>query len=149
MLLFYLSLPFYLKTQIFCSGLFRTTPKYIMTKFRDAKIDIFDIIEKKLILCVLEMSALGTTLMNVSIYGDKFPIRWNNISLYNAYILLKNLNFPMFSVLSLSWWCWQTLGKTYGHRYQNGLLISNSFAFMKTKSCKQHALLVQRLTLVI
>ena len=75
MLLFYLSLPFYLKTQIFCSGLFRTTPKYILTKFGDAKIDIFDIIEKKLILCVLEMSALGTTLMNVSIYGDKFPIR--------------------------------------------------------------------------
>ena len=149
MLLFYLSLPFYLKTQIFCSGRFRTTPKYILTKFRDAKIDIFDIIEKKLILCVLEMSALGTTLMNVSIYGDKFPIRWNKISMYNAYILLKNLNFLMFSVLSLSWWCWPTLGETYGHRFQNGLLISNSFAFMKTKSCKQHALLVQRLTLVI
>ena len=66
MLLFYLSLPFYLKTQIFCSGLFRTTPKYILTKFRDAKIDIFDIIEKNVILCVLEMSALGTTLMTVS-----------------------------------------------------------------------------------
>ena len=30
---------------------FCTTPKYILTKFRDAKIDIFDIIEKCDILC--------------------------------------------------------------------------------------------------
>ena len=68
MLLFYLSLPFYLKkTPIFCTGWFRTTPKYILTKFWDAKIDIFDIIEKNVILCVLEMSALGTTLITVSI----------------------------------------------------------------------------------
>ena len=68
MLLFYLSLPFYLKkTPIFCTGWFRTTPKYILTKFRDAKIDIFDVIEKNVIFCVLEMSALGTTLMTVSI----------------------------------------------------------------------------------
>ena len=68
MLLFYLSLPFYLKkTPIFCTGWFRTTPKYILTKFRDAKIDIFDIIQKNVILCVLEMSALGTTMMTVSV----------------------------------------------------------------------------------
>ena len=43
-----------------------TTPKYILTKFWDAKIDIFDIIENNVILCVFEMSALGTTLMTVS-----------------------------------------------------------------------------------
>ena len=52
MLLFYLSLPFYLKkTPIFCTGWFRTTPKYILTKFWDAKIGIFDIIEKNVIVC--------------------------------------------------------------------------------------------------
>ena len=69
MLLFYVSLPFYLKNSNFgCgTGWFCTTPKYILTKFRDPKIDIFDIIEKNVILCVLEMSALGTALMNVSI----------------------------------------------------------------------------------
>ena len=57
------------------------TPKYILTKFWDAKIDIFDIIENNVILCVFEMSALGTTLMTVSIYillqnnhlGNIFP----------------------------------------------------------------------------
>ena len=38
-----------------------------MTKFRDTKIDIFDIIEKNVILCVLEMSAFGTTLMAMSL----------------------------------------------------------------------------------
>ena len=49
MLLFHLSLPFYLKNSNYgCgTGWFCTTPKYILTKFRDAKIDIFDIIEKK------------------------------------------------------------------------------------------------------
>ena len=55
------------KTPIFCTGWFRTIPKYILTKFRDAKIDIFDIIEKNVTLRVLEMPALGTTLMTVSI----------------------------------------------------------------------------------
>ena len=67
MLLFYFSLPFYRKSSIFCTGWFRTTPKYILTKFSDAKIDILDIIEKNVILCILEMSALGATLMTVSI----------------------------------------------------------------------------------
>ena len=67
MLLFHLSLSFYLKNSNFCTGWFRTTPKYILTKFRDAKIDIFDINENNVIFCVLEMSALGTTLMTVSL----------------------------------------------------------------------------------
>ena len=67
MLLFYLSLPFYLKNSTFCAGWFCITPKYILTKFRNVKIDIFDIIEKSVILCVLEMSALGATLMTVSL----------------------------------------------------------------------------------
>ena len=62
MLLFYLSLPFYLKSSNFLYWMVPYTPKYILTKFWDAKIDIFDIIEKNVILCVLEMSALGTTL---------------------------------------------------------------------------------------
>ena len=61
MLLFHLSLSF-------STGWFCTTPKYILTKFRDAKIDLFDIIEKNMILCVLEISALGTTLMTVSLH---------------------------------------------------------------------------------
>ena len=47
MLLFYLSLPFYQKTPIFCTEWSRTTPKYILIKCWDAKIDIFDIVEKK------------------------------------------------------------------------------------------------------
>ena len=53
------------------------------------------------------------------------------------------LNFAMFLVLLLSSWWEQTLGKPYGLRCQNRVLVSDSFAFTKTKSCKQHALLVQ------
>ena len=63
----HLSRPFYLKNPAFCSGWFDTTPIYILTKFWDAKTDIFDIIEKNVILCVLEMPALDTTSMTVSI----------------------------------------------------------------------------------
>ena len=32
-----------------------------------------------------------------------------------------------------SWWQ-QLLGKTYGVRYQNGAMVSDVFAFRKTKS---------------
>ena len=67
MLLFYLSLTFYIKNSNFLTGWSLTTPKYILIKFWDVKVDIFDIIEKNVILCFLEMSALGTTLMTVSI----------------------------------------------------------------------------------
>ena len=56
-------------------GWFSIPPKYILTKFRDAKLvnDIFDIIEKSVILCLLEMSALGTTfIMTVSLKEFSF-----------------------------------------------------------------------------
>ena len=61
---------------------------------------------------------------------------------------LMKLNFTICSVLSLSSWWQQLLGKTYGLQCQNGLMVSDLFAFRKTKSCRQHALLVLRLTLV-
>ena len=75
MLLFHLSLPLYIKNSIFCTGWSCTTPKYILIKFWDAKIDIFDIIEKNVI-CFLEMSALGTTLMTVSIETSLCPFKF-------------------------------------------------------------------------
>ena len=61
---------------------------------------------------------------------------------------LMKLNCNICSVLSLSSWWQQLLGKTYGLQFQNGLLVSDLFAFSKTKSCGQHALLLLRLTLV-
>ena len=68
MLLFYLSLPFYLKNSNFLYWMvLYHTQIYILTQFRDAKIDIFDMIEKNVILCVLEMSAFGTTFMAMSL----------------------------------------------------------------------------------
>ena len=42
----------------------------------------------------------------------------------------------------------QPLGKTYGLLCQNEVKVSDSFAFMKTKSCRQHSLLLLRLTLL-
>ena len=57
------------KIPIFCTGWSHTKPKYILIKCWDAKTDIFDIIEKNVIFCVLEMAALGATLMTVSITG--------------------------------------------------------------------------------
>ena len=61
---------------------------------------------------------------------------------------LTKLNFTICSVLSLSSWWHQLLGKTHSLQCQNGLMFSDLFAFRKTKSCRQHALLVLRLTLV-
>ena len=43
-------------------------------------------------------------------------------------------------------WSQQLLGKTYGLLYQNGAMVSNSFAFSKTKSCRKHGLYNLRLT---
>ena len=59
------------------------------------------------------------------------------------------LNFAIFLVLSLSSWWQQPLAKTYDLRCQNRVMVSDSFLFKKSKSCRQHALLVLRLTLVI
>ena len=39
-----------------------------------------------------------------------------------------------------------TLERTYGLRYQNGAVVSDSFAYRKTKSCRQHGLYVLGLT---
>ena len=50
----------------------------------------------------------------------------------------------LYDVLS-SWWQ-QLLGKIYGLRYQNGAMVSDSFAYSKTKSCRQHGLYVLGLT---
>ena len=61
---------------------------------------------------------------------------------------LMKLNFAICSVLSLSSWWQQLLAKTCSLQYQNGLMVSDLFAFRKTKSCRQHALLVLRLALV-
>ena len=58
------------------------------------------------------------------------------------------LDFTICSVLSVSSWWQQLMGKTHGLHCQNGLMVSDLFAFRKTKSCRQHALLVLRLMLV-
>ena len=58
------------------------------------------------------------------------------------------LIFIIFLVLSLSS-CWQQpLGKNCGLRCQIGVMVTESFAFRENKNCRQHALLVLRLTLV-
>ena len=50
---------------------------------------------------------------------------------------LMKLNFAMFLVLSLSSAWLQILWKTYSLWSKNGVLLSDSFAFTKPKSCKQ------------
>ena len=56
-------------------------------------------------------------------------------SLYHVYIKLMKLNFTICPVLSLRTWWQQLLGKTFGLHCQNGLMVSDLFAFRKTKSC--------------
>ena len=63
-------------------------------------------------------------------------------------LIIMTLNFVICSILSLTSWWQQPLGKTYGLRCQNGVIVGDSFAFRKTKSFRQHALLVLRLALV-
>ena len=43
-------------------------------------------------------------------------------------------------VLELSSWLQQHLKKTYGLRCQKGIMVNDSFAFRKTKSCRRHVL---------
>ena len=53
------------------------------------------------------------------------------------------LKVIIFLVLKLSSWLQQLLGKTYGLRYQNGVMVNDSFdSFRKTKSCRKHVLFV-------
>ena len=59
------------------------------------------------------------------------------------------LNLAISVVLSLSSWWQKPLGKTYAVCRQNRVMVSGCFVFSKTKSCRQHALLVLRLVLVI
>ena len=61
---------------------------------------------------------------------------------------LMKLNTTICSVLSLSAWWQQLLGKNFGLQCQNRLMVSDLFAFRKTKSCRQHAIFVLSLTLV-
>ena len=58
------------------------------------------------------------------------------------------VNLTICLILSLSSWWQQPLVKTYALRCQNRVMVSASFAFSKTKSGRQHALLVLRLALV-
>ena len=64
------------------------------------------------------------------------------------YKLMKpNFVICLALLFSSSWWE-QHLGKSYDLRWQNGAMISDYFAFKKTKSCRQHALLELRLRLL-
>ena len=55
---------------------------------------------------------------------------------------MKKLIFAICSVLPLSSWWQQPLGKTYCLRCRFGVMVSNSFAFEGTKNCRQHTALV-------
>ena len=59
------------------------------------------------------------------------------------------LNLAICSVLSLSSWWQQHLGKTCGLQCQNGVTVCDSFVIRKNRSRRQHSLLVLRLRLVI
>ena len=59
------------------------------------------------------------------------------------------LNLAICSVLSLSSWWQQPLGKICGLQCQNGVTVCDSFVIRKNRSRRQHSLLVLRLRLVI
>ena len=81
------------------------------------------------------------SLKHFSLYHVHF-----SLYIYIHYKLMK-LNFTIWSVLSLSSWWQQLLGRIYGLQCQNGLMVTDLFAFRKTKSCRQQALLALRLPL--
>ena len=56
---------------------------------------------------------------------------------------LIKLKVISFLVLELSSWLQQLLGKTYGLRCQNAVMVNGSFVFRKTKSCRKHVLFVE------
>ena len=61
---------------------------------------------------------------------------------------LMKLNLAICLVLSLSSWRQLPLGNSCGPWCQNGVMANDVFACRKTKSCKQHVLVVLRLVSV-
>ena len=61
---------------------------------------------------------------------------------------VMKLNLAICLVLSLSSWWQLRLGNSCGLRCQNGVMANDAFTCRKTKSCKQHVLVVLRLASV-
>ena len=79
--------------------------------------------------------------------GNKVTIFLSYIYLYLYNLYRTNKTYFGISLrLALNSCCYQHLGKTNGIRYQNGAMVSDSFAHRKTKSCRQHDVFLLRLT---
>ena len=64
------------------------------------------------------------------------------VSLPCIYYNPMKVNLTICLILFLSSWWQQPLGKTYALHCRNRVMVSASFAFSKTKSCRQHVLWV-------
>ena len=49
-------------------------------------------------------------------------------------LIIMTLNFVICSILSLTSWWQQPLGKTYGLRCQNGVIVGDSFPLEKRRA---------------
>ena len=77
------------------------------------------------------------------LHGNKVTFFLSEIYLYLWSLYRTNTTYFDISLrLALNSWWQHLLGKTWGCRYQNGAMVSDSFACSKTKSCKQHKLFV-------
>ena len=70
-----------------------------------------------------------------------FSVRKIFLSVHYTLAELIKLQLIISLLLDLCSWWQQLLGKTYWLQYQNGVMVSNSFVFRKTKRCRQNVFL--------
>ena len=77
------------------------------------------------------------------VYGAEYCIKYVFIcAIYTA----NRTSCGISLGLNLGLWWQQLLGKAYGLRYLNETMISDSFVFMRAKSCRQYDLFVGSMT---
>ena len=80
---------------------------------------------------------------NAPVYGAEYCIKY----VFICTIYTANMTYCGISLrLNLSLWWQQLLGKAHGLRYLNKAMISNSFVFTKSNSCRQYDLFVGSMT---
>ena len=120
---------------------------YFLIRFAQTKITVFIFFNNWVSKGKQKFSASRTVFSCNALRASKVTIFLSLIYLYLYRLYRSNTTYFGISLrLALNSWWQQLLGKTYGLRYQNGAMVSDSFAYRKTKSCRQHDLFFLRTT---
>ena len=118
-------------------------PSYFLIRLAQTKITLFIFVDKLGNKGKRKFSASIAVFLCNMLRRNKGTIFLSQIYLYLYNLYPTNTTYFCNSLwhISSSWWQ-RLLWKTYGLRYQNGTMVSDSFAYRKTKTCKQHGFYV-------